>query len=119
MHLLTRMKRHGQAVTRSQRQLHLRFDWMFGDQTQRRVLRHRGKHKLRLHQGKGIPDALTWSTPEGNIGKAWTANRALRGEPFRVETLGLLPKCGMTMGVVRGQEDQAIGRNRIASDLII
>jgi hypothetical protein len=110
------MKRYGQAVTWSQRQLHLGFDWMFGDQTQRRALRNRGKHELRLHQGKGIPNALTWPTPEGNIGKAWTADRAFRGETFRVETLRLFPKCGMTMDVVRGQEDQAVGRNRIASE---
>jgi hypothetical protein len=79
-----------------------------------RVLGNGCQNELRLHHGKGIANALPWPAPEGEIGKAWATNRALGGEAFRV-----LPKRGMTVSAVRHQEDDALGRDMIASNLVI
>ena len=82
------------------------------------MLRDGGQDELRLHEREGVAYALAGSSSEGEIGEAWTTGRTLFGEAFWIEYLWLLPKLWMTVGTILAQKDYAVGRDRVAANLI-
>src|SRR5262249_28748876 len=87
--------------------------------TQGKALRDCGQDELGLHHRKEVANALARSSSKREIGEARTGSDPFLGETFWVEDLRLLPKCWMTVGTILAHKDHAVGRNRVAANLIV
>src|SRR5258708_39130379 len=100
---------HRQSAAWPQRNQRIRLDYMSRDRAQLVALRHGGEHKLRLHQGEGVADALARAAAKGQVGEVRPTGRALWRETLRLERVGILPEGGVAMHRVGAKEDRRSG----------
>src|ERR1041385_6597796 len=79
---------HLHPVLRPERDCRLRYDRMPGNELELPLLRERGDQKHQLHPRKRLTDALTWPTPEGEVGKTRQRCLELARPSVRFEPLG-------------------------------
>ena len=110
-----RMDRHQHAVARPQRDRRVIYDPMTGDVTELVALRERCQQQVGLHHREVLADAQVGPGAEGDVGEPVLRLPGLRGEPIRVEDLGLGPVLGMAVDVEQVDQDAELRREGVAA----